>query len=50
VDGGQVKSSKIKVRYNKSINMAGNIFFDKMMPKQLGRWVRYIKSDLEEAR
>jgi hypothetical protein len=28
--------------------MAGNIFFDKMAPKQLGMWVRYIKSCLEE--
>jgi hypothetical protein len=28
--------------------MAGNIFFDDMAPKQLGTWVRYIKSGLEE--
>jgi hypothetical protein len=28
--------------------MAGNIFFDEMAPKQLGTWVRYIKSGLEE--
>ncbi len=28
--------------------MAGNIFFDKMAPKQLNTCVRYIKSGLEE--
>ena len=28
--------------------MAGNIFFDEMVPKQLGMWVRYINSALEE--
>ena len=28
--------------------MASNIFFDEMAPKQLGTWVRYINSGLEE--
>ncbi len=28
--------------------MAGNIFFDEMVPKQHGTWVRYINSGLEE--
>jgi hypothetical protein len=28
--------------------MAANIFFDEMVPKQLGTWVRYINSGLEE--
>jgi hypothetical protein len=28
--------------------MVGNIFFDKMVPKQLGKLVRYIKSGLED--
>jgi hypothetical protein len=28
--------------------MANNIFFDEMVPKQLGTWVRYINSGLEE--
>jgi hypothetical protein len=36
------------VRCDRSINMAGNIFFDEMAPKQLGTWVRYINSALEE--
>jgi hypothetical protein len=32
----------------RSINTSGNIFFDEMVPKQLGMWVRYINSGLEE--
>jgi hypothetical protein len=28
--------------------MVGNIFFDEMVPKQLGMWVRYINRGLEE--
>jgi hypothetical protein len=28
--------------------MAGKLFFDEMAPKQLGTWVRYINSGLEE--
>ena len=37
------------VRCDRSINTAGNIFFDEMAPKQLGTWVRYyINSALEE--
>jgi hypothetical protein len=36
------------VRCDRSINTAGNIFFDEMAPKQLGTWVRYINSGLEE--
>jgi hypothetical protein len=36
------------VRCDRSINTASKNFFDKMAPKQLGMWVRYIKSGLEE--
>jgi hypothetical protein len=36
------------VRCDRSINTAGNIIFDEMAPKQLGTWVRYINSGLEE--
>jgi hypothetical protein len=36
------------VRCDRSINTAGIIFFDEMAPKQLGTWVRYINSGLEE--
>jgi hypothetical protein len=32
------------VRCDRSINTAGNLFFDEMAPKQLGTWVRYINS------
>jgi hypothetical protein len=28
--------------------MAGNLFFDEILPNQLGTWVRYINSGLEE--
>jgi hypothetical protein len=31
-----------------ALNTAGNLFFDEMAPKQLGTWVRYINSVLEE--
>jgi hypothetical protein len=44
-DGGKLK---LKVRCDRSINTAGNIFFDEMAPKQLGTWVRLIKSGLEK--
>ncbi len=48
-DGGKLKvSKKLKVRCDRSINMAGDIFFDEMAPKQLGTWARYINSGLEE--
>ena len=50
-DGGKLKVLKTKVRLSRcdrSINTAGNLFFDEMAPKQLGMWVRYIKSGLEE--
>ncbi len=47
-DGGKLKVLKLKVRCDRSINTAGNIFFDEMAPKQLGTWVRYINSGLEE--
>jgi hypothetical protein len=47
-DGGKLKVLKLKVRCDRSISTAGNIFFDEMAPKQLGTWVRYIKSGLEE--
>ncbi len=36
------------VRCVRSVNTAVNIFFDEMVPKQLGTWVRYINSGLEE--
>jgi hypothetical protein len=36
------------VRCDRSINTAGNLFIDEMAPKQLGTWVRYINSGLEE--
>ncbi len=36
------------MRCDRSINTAGNFFFDEMAPKQLGTWVRYINSGLEE--
>jgi hypothetical protein len=36
------------VRCDRSINTAGIIFFDEMAPKQLGTWVRYRNSALEE--
>ncbi len=36
------------MRCDRSINTAGNIIFDEMVPKQLGTWVRYINSGLEE--
>ncbi len=36
------------MRCDRSINTAGNIFFDEMVPKQLGTWVMYINSGLEE--
>ncbi len=48
-DGGKRKFLKtIKVRCDRSINTAGNIFFDEMAPQELGTWVRYINSGLEE--
>jgi hypothetical protein len=36
------------VKCDRSINTAGNLFFDEMVPKLLGTWVRYINSGLEE--
>jgi hypothetical protein len=47
-DGGKLKVIKTKVRCDRSINTARNLFFDEMAPKQLGMWVRYINSGLEE--
>ncbi len=36
------------MRCDRAANMAGNLFFYEMAPKQLGTWVRYINSGLEE--
>jgi hypothetical protein len=47
-DGGKLRVIKLKVRCDRSINTAGNLFFNEMVPKQLGTWVRYINSGLEE--
>ncbi len=50
MDGYTFKVLKNKGEIYNRTNTAGNVFFDNMTPKQLGRWMWYTKIGLKELR